>query len=224
MKAIILAGGVGSRVASLTNGCPKPLLEVAGKPFIQHLLDKLLKVKIFSEIVISVNYRSQMFVNLFKDGDYEIPIKIVEDRLQSNSLSNILLDLLEVVGEHNFLVLNADTVYRCNIAEYIRLFNDSSFVCGRSFMVDHPLSKRLGGESVLHGWLNAGLNLFSPAFSSHHSWSRSELTIDQAISGMKCFEDKFDLTDFMFDLGHPENLLQTCLLEDLVVNEFSFVS
>ena len=40
MKAVILCGGLGTRLGSLTKDTPKPLLEVAGKPFIAHVLNR----------------------------------------------------------------------------------------------------------------------------------------------------------------------------------------
>ncbi len=58
MKALILAGGYGTRLWPLTKDKPKPLLPVAGKPVIEYLIDKIIDINV-REIIISTNLRFQ---------------------------------------------------------------------------------------------------------------------------------------------------------------------
>ena len=55
MKAMILAAGRGERMGELTRRCPKPLLPVAGKPLLQHHLERL-QAAGFNEVVINASY------------------------------------------------------------------------------------------------------------------------------------------------------------------------
>jgi len=66
-KAVILAGGLGTRLRPLTNDIPKPLLPIQGKPLIEHIIQNL-KSHGIKEIVLSVGYRSEQIKNYFGDG------------------------------------------------------------------------------------------------------------------------------------------------------------
>ena len=55
MKAMILAAGRGERMRPLSDGVPKPLLPVAGRPLIVHLIERLARSG-FSELVVNVSH------------------------------------------------------------------------------------------------------------------------------------------------------------------------
>ena len=63
MKCMILAGGFAKRMWPLTMDFPKALLPVAGKPVIDHILDKLDRIEELNEVYVSTNKK---FENLFK--------------------------------------------------------------------------------------------------------------------------------------------------------------
>jgi len=58
LKAIVLCGGLGTRLGELTRDTPKPLIEVAGKPFLEYVLEQLLRAPV-EEIVLAVSYQWQ---------------------------------------------------------------------------------------------------------------------------------------------------------------------
>jgi NDP-sugar pyrophosphorylase family protein len=67
MKALILAAGKGTRISDLTQHCPKPMLPVAGRPLLEHLLVWLRRYGI-SQIAINLHYLPEVIVNHFRDG------------------------------------------------------------------------------------------------------------------------------------------------------------
>ena len=67
MKAVILAGGEGTRLRPLTLGVPKPVVPVVDRPFLRHQLDLLASASI-SEIVFSVAYQPERIQAVFGDG------------------------------------------------------------------------------------------------------------------------------------------------------------
>ncbi|MFA6548089.1 MAG: nucleotidyltransferase family protein [Candidatus Magasanikbacteria bacterium] len=67
MKAIILAGGLGTRLRPLTDEIPKPLLTISGKPIIEHAILNFKKHGI-DEIILSIGYRAEKIKEYFDDG------------------------------------------------------------------------------------------------------------------------------------------------------------
>ena len=67
--AIILAGGLGTRLRPLTDETPKPLLPVKGKPILQHIIDNLKKHKV-DNIIISLGYKADQIQDYFKEGKH----------------------------------------------------------------------------------------------------------------------------------------------------------
>jgi len=64
MKAIILAGGLGTRLRNLLGGLPKPMAPVNGKPFLEILILMLKRWNI-GEIILSVGHRSEVIEEYF---------------------------------------------------------------------------------------------------------------------------------------------------------------
>ena len=67
MKAMILAAGRGTRMAPLTDHCPKPLLPLAGKPLIVHHIEKLVAAGI-TDIVINHAWLGEQIETTLRDG------------------------------------------------------------------------------------------------------------------------------------------------------------
>lgn len=67
MKALILAAGMGTRLKPLTSKRPKSLLEVSGKPILEHIINSLSKNGV-KEIFIVVNYKKEMIIDYFGNG------------------------------------------------------------------------------------------------------------------------------------------------------------
>ena len=65
--AIILAGGLGTRLRPLTNTTPKPLLPIKGTPILEHAINNLKKHKI-TDIILSIGYKADKIKEYFEDG------------------------------------------------------------------------------------------------------------------------------------------------------------
>jgi MurNAc alpha-1-phosphate uridylyltransferase len=74
MKAMILAAGYGKRLRPLTDSTPKPLLRVAGKPLLQHHIERLAAVGI-TDLVINTSWLADQIEDYFGDGsDFGVQI------------------------------------------------------------------------------------------------------------------------------------------------------
>jgi len=67
--AIILAGGLGTRLRPLTDTVPKPLIPIGDKPLLQHIIENLKKYGV-KNIILSVGYKAELIEEYFKDGSW----------------------------------------------------------------------------------------------------------------------------------------------------------
>ncbi|MCP4369102.1 MAG: nucleotidyltransferase family protein, partial [Deltaproteobacteria bacterium] len=67
MKAVVMAGGAGSRLRPLTIHRPKPMIPIVNKPVVSHIID-LLKRHGITEVVITVQYLADLIQDFFGDG------------------------------------------------------------------------------------------------------------------------------------------------------------
>ncbi|MBU0667051.1 MAG: sugar phosphate nucleotidyltransferase [Nanoarchaeota archaeon] len=105
-KALILAGGKGTRLKELANGLPKPLILIKGKPIIQYTIELLRKFGI-NDIILSVGYKSQMIKDHFRDGNkLGVNITYIEE---DNPLGTAgPLKLAKSFLNETFILCNAD--------------------------------------------------------------------------------------------------------------------
>jgi len=75
MKAILLAGGKGTRLRPLTIHTPKPIVPIFNRPFLHYQIDLLKQVPEIDEVILSLNYQPRRIEEIFGDGS-EVGIKI----------------------------------------------------------------------------------------------------------------------------------------------------
>lgn len=110
MEAIILAGGFGTRLAHIVSDVPKPMAPVAGKPFLEYVLNDVVENGT-SHIVIAVHHMRECIINYFGDSFRGVPIdySIEEQPLKTGGAIKKALTLCE---EERVLVMNGDTFYK----------------------------------------------------------------------------------------------------------------
>ena len=105
---VIMAGGMGTRLRPHTENCPKPLLAVAGKPMLEHIIDRA-KLEGFSHFVIAVHYLGHMIEEYFGNGE-RVGVQINYLREQSPLGTAGALVLLNPLPEAPFVVTNGDVI------------------------------------------------------------------------------------------------------------------
>ncbi|MEA3251433.1 MAG: nucleotidyltransferase family protein [Pseudomonadota bacterium] len=139
MKAMILAAGLGTRMRPLTDQCPKPLLEVAGKPLIGHHLERLAALGI-DEAVINVSYRAAQLVEALGDGrDYGLAIRFSHEAEPLETGGGIR-QALPLLGEAPFLLVNGDVWCALESAWLAPLGDDLA----RLVLIDNPAHHAAG--------------------------------------------------------------------------------
>ncbi|HPP87570.1 MAG TPA: nucleotidyltransferase family protein [bacterium] len=122
MKAVILAGGLGSRLKSVVNDIPKPMADVQGKPFLEYLLLQLKKWKI-KEIIILIGYKAEYIKQYFKDGKlFGVNISYSEEKelLETGGALKQAQNLLNDNNEY-FILMNGDSFFNIDFNELIKM-------------------------------------------------------------------------------------------------------
>lgn len=108
MKAVILAAGEGTRLKPLTNVRPKPMLPVANRPLLEHVVEAVAAAGI-DEIVLVVGYKRERIQNHFGDGDkWDVQITYAVQDKQLGTGDAILTAESYIGGD--FVVLNGDQI------------------------------------------------------------------------------------------------------------------
>ena len=118
MKAVILAGGEGTRLRPLTLSTPKPVAPVVDRPFLRHQLDLLSRAGI-REVVFSVAYRPERVEAVFGDGrslGMHIRYAVEDSPLGTGGAVRNALDLLD----ERTVVLNGDVLTDVDLATIVR--------------------------------------------------------------------------------------------------------
>jgi dTDP-glucose pyrophosphorylase len=227
-KAVVLAAGRGTRMRELTADLPKPMIEVRGKPVLQHIIEGLRDAGI-REVLIIVGYHSAAVQNFFGDGSrYDVAIQYVTQTVQDGT--GRVVDLArDFVGQRPFVLGYGDILV--DPANYKRVVDlpeeveaivtvtrgedvskgGAVFVNDRMELLDlHEKSQP--GEAT-SPWYNAGLYAFRASIfdftaklnpSPRGEYELTDAIRDLAQSGKKV--QALELTGEWADVRDPETL------------------
>ncbi len=105
---VIMAGGIGARLRPHTENCPKPLLPVAGKPMLEHIIERA-KLEGFTHFVLAIHYLGHMIEDYFGNGE-RLGVRIDYLREQFPLGTAGALGLLNPRPGAPFVVTNGDVI------------------------------------------------------------------------------------------------------------------
>jgi D,D-heptose 1,7-bisphosphate phosphatase len=178
MKAVILAGGKGSRLGELTSGTPKPMIPIGGKPLLHHQVDLLVRYDI-SEIIILVNYLKEPVISYFGDGSaFHASISYFEEPEPLGTVGGI--KAIEDKLTEDFLVFYGDVMINMDVHRLVDFHRMKKSQCTLVLHPnDHPSDSDLveadGDDRIVafhpkphfaarwyHNMVNAGAYVMSP--------------------------------------------------------------
>ena len=114
---VIMAGGKGTRLRPHTDHCPKPLLPVAGKPMLEHVIERA-KLEGFHHFLLSVHYLGHMIEDYFGDGS---KLQVSIDYLREDAPLGTAgaLSLVQTAPDAPFVVTNGDVLTDIRYGELI---------------------------------------------------------------------------------------------------------
>ena len=112
--AVVLAGGLGTRLRSAVPDLPKPMAPVAGRPFLAHLMDRWIAQGI-ERFVLSVGYRHEAIRGCFGTSYRGADVFYAVEETPLGTGGGVLLAARALASEERFLLLNGDTHFEVEL-------------------------------------------------------------------------------------------------------------
>lgn len=179
----MLAGGFGTRLRSVVSEVPKPMAPVAGRPFLELLLDYWIGQGV-RRFVLSVGYLAEKISSHFGDAWHGAEIAYAHEKEPLGTGGGLLLAAAQAKGA-DVLVLNGDTFFGVSLAEFAAFHRgraaDCSFSLFRTADTKRYMGLALDEEgrvlelaSVGSGLANGGVYLFKAAALAALPWRAGE--------------------------------------------------
>lgn len=217
MKAVVLAGGFGTRLSSVVSDVPKPMAQVLERPFLTWIFDQLESQGI-SEVILAVHHKHEIIKNFFGDKYSSLQIKYAIEETPLGTGGAILNALGDVPLDEPCFVLNGDSYLDISLEDMNQVFFKHDMVIalrkiencaryGQAVLKDGKLThfKYPGGNNP--GWINAGIYLLTrrlfEVLSLEGSFSFETDVLEKNLEKISCIvvpsEGKF------IDIGVPES-------------------
>ncbi|MFY9862632.1 MAG: mannose-1-phosphate guanyltransferase [Trebonia sp.] len=124
MKAVVMAGGEGTRLRPMTANQPKPLLPVVNRPIMEHVLH-LLKRHGFEETVVTVQFLAAMVRNYFGDGeDVGMSLRYATEEMPLGTAGSVK-NAEDELKNGTFLVISGDALTDMDLSEMVRFHREN---------------------------------------------------------------------------------------------------
>jgi mannose-1-phosphate guanylyltransferase/phosphomannomutase len=118
VKAVIMAGGEGTRLRPLTSNCPKPLLPIANRPMMEHVID-LLKRHGVTDIVVTVAFLANQIKDYFGDGqEFGVTIRYVDEPTPLGTAGSVR-NAADLLSDERFLVISGDVITDIDLTKIV---------------------------------------------------------------------------------------------------------
>lgn len=218
-EAIILAGGLGTRLRSVSGEKPKPIIEVAGRPFIYYIFDGLISQNI-TRVVIAISYKSDVFISEIGNSYQGLDIQYSIEHEALGTGGAIAQAMDHCITDH-VLITNGDTYLDIDLLSYFNSHTSSgksismalvrvedvarygSVTCRDNKIISFN-EKGNAGE----GYINGGMYLFTrkDVLLPVEKFSFEEIVLKQQYMDINPFE----CGGFFIDIGIPDDYYKAC--------------
>lgn len=227
MKTIIMAGGKGTRISSLSAEIPKSMLLIAGKPVLQHQLECLASQG-YRDILIVTGHLGEAIHNYFGNGsNFGVNIAYYHEANPLGTAGS-LVALKDKLTE-DFFLINGDLLFDIDLKRF-EMFHrgKKAFVTLFAHPNDHPFDSEIivaDSDSKVTGWLgranrkgsfknlvNAGIHILSPTIlTGKEEIEKLDLDTDLLIpllTSGKVFA--YNSPEYVKDMGTPKRYQEVC--------------
>ena len=163
MKTVILAGGMGSRLAEETDKVPKPMIKIGSKPIISHIINHYSKYD-FKKVIVCSGYKKEIIENYFES---EKQIKVIDTGLETQTGARIK-KIKEYIGKNeDFFMTYGDGLSNINLIKLLEFHKKNKKIATLSAVRPIPRFGHLTIEgnkvnefkekdALSEGWINGG--------------------------------------------------------------------
>ncbi len=139
MKGVIMAGGEGTRLRPLTSTTPKPLLPVANRPMMEHVID-LLRNHGIDDIVVTVAFMANSIKEYFGDGsEFGVRISYVDEPVPLGTAGSVR-NAMDLLKDDRFVVISGDVITDIDLSAIVQYHVDKGAMATIGLTpVDNPL-------------------------------------------------------------------------------------
>ena len=171
MKAVILAGGYGTRISEESNIIPKPLIEIGGKPILWHIM-KIYSAYKIDDFIICLGYKGEKIKEYFEQFDSKLwNIQLIDTGL--DTMTGGRLKRIQDKIDNTFCVTYGDGVSDVNLNDLVTFHKEKKSLA--TLTAIHPPERfgvlNLSGDYVTEfhekhtgesSWINGGFFVFEP--------------------------------------------------------------
>ncbi len=178
MKAIVMAGGFGSRLYPFTLNCPKPMLPLINQPVLAHILDLLKRHHIF-DVVIAAHYLSEQIQEYFGDGRHQDMTLHYSVEKSPLGTAGSVKNAQPYLDDKPFLVISGDIVTDIDLSKVVRLHQEKRALATLALthvadptgygvvVTDHAgrirqYLEKPSHQSVISNFVNTGIYVLEP--------------------------------------------------------------
>ena len=222
MKTVIMAGGKGTRIASVAHDIPKPMLPIAGKPVLEREIE-CLRDQGYKDIIITVSHLGTLIMDYFGDGTkFGVSIQYFNETVPLGN-AGALYQMKDILTE-DFLLINADAIFDIDVNRFVDFHKThGGLVSLFTHPNDHPYDsglivadkqgreeRWLTKEDQHEGWyknrVNAGIHIISPLILEKEVQSE-KIDLDRQLLKPLAGTGKmyaYDSPEYVKDMGTPE--------------------
>ena len=226
MKTVIMAGGKGTRISSIAQDIPKPMIKIGDKPVLEHEIN-CLRRQGFTDLILTISHLGNVIKEYFGNGSrLGVNITYFEETVPLGN-AGALLELKNELSE-DFLLINGDVVFDIDFSRMYAFHKDKNaevtlFTHPNSHPYDSGLliadkdmavTKWLTKEDVRPVYyknrVNAGIHIISPKiFKEAHSINK-KIDLDRDILRPLAGTGKmfcYDSPEYVKDMGTPDRYI-----------------
>lgn len=236
MKVVIMAGGKGTRISSIANDIPKPMIQIEGKPVLEYEID-ILRKQGFTDIIITVRHLGNVIMDYFGNGSGISPVTNqpfgvnIEYYYEKEALGNAgaLFKIKDKLNS-DFLLLNADSIFDVDFNRFVNFhkkhnglvtlfthpnnhpYDSGLIIASKNGVVEKWLTKEDERPRYYRNRVNAGLHIINPQILDMDK-TISKVDLDRQILKPLAGTGKmfcYDSPEYVKDMGTPERYYSVC--------------
>lgn len=233
MKAVVLAGGKGTRLAPYTRILPKPLMPIGDMPILEVLLRQMRRAGI-NDVVLTVGHLAQLLESYFRDGhDWDVRISYSREEIPLGTAGP--LSLIEGL-DTTFLVTNGDVLTDLDLTELVKFHRAQG---GIATIAVHRRQVRIDlgviqwdGDNSIRGYIekptydytvSMGMYMFEPRVMDYIPYNQY-LDFPDLVLKLIGADEKvcgYTFEGYWMDLGRPDDYTQAS--EDFAIMRARFL-